>query len=110
MQEKSTVELCAIAAGYVYKGKVGERTYVYDPITENELDWNPCLKNGDAFDLMVRANIQVNQVGPKLVCGIGFYSNVCEDTEWMNQDKRWRSCICKIACEKVIPTIIEDLP
>lgn len=101
MQEKYTVEICARAAGYAYKGKVGENFYVYDPITEHELLWNPCLRDKDAFDLMVRANIQVKQVDLNTVSGVEQFSHISESNTWMNEKKKWRACICRVACEMV---------
>lgn len=94
------IEKAASVAGYVYKGKAGDFHYVYDPIIEQEKTWNPYLNPADAFDLMVKANIQVREYTNRGVTGCEGYSNLADNNPWKSQEKRWMSVIVQIAACK----------
>lgn len=94
------IEKCAKAAGYTYKGKVGDKFYVWDDIIEQEIVWNPIHNNDDCFDLMVKANIAVYwDEDTKSARGVYPYDHIFEASVWRSRKSKWRMCVCYIAAE-----------
>lgn len=96
------IEKCAKAAGYQYKGKVGDKFYAWDSICEAEFVWNPIANNDDCFDLMVKADIAVYwDEETQSVRGYCPYNHIFEASPWRSRESKWRMCVCYIAAEKV---------